>query len=43
MRLLAQGSLAVWGLVTLHAQFLDGGSLHEFVVTDKLVAPLLQI
>ena len=43
MRLLTQGSLAARGLVALHAQFLDGGSLHEFVISDKLVAPLLQV
>jgi len=43
MRLLAQGILAAGGLVTLHAQFLDGGGLHEFVVTNKLVTPLLKV
>ena len=43
MRLLTQGSLAAGGLVTLHAQFLDGGSLHQFVIADKLVTPLLQV
>ena len=41
MRLLAQGSLAAGGLVNLHTQFLNGRGLHEFVVTNKLVAPLL--
>jgi len=43
MRLLSKDSLAAGGLVTLHAQFVDGGSLHEFVIADKLVAPLLQV
>ena len=43
MRFLAQGSLAAGRLVTLHPQFLDGRSLHQLVVTDELVAPLLQV
>jgi hypothetical protein len=43
MRLLPEGSLAARCLVALHPQFLNGRSLHQFVVTDKLVAPLLKV
>ena len=43
MRLLPQGSLTDGRLVTLHAQFLDGRSLHQFVITDEFFTPLLKV